>query len=78
MVAFLLSLSSILPPISYLTRLDYFVYASLALQFLAFAVALASTYLAAQDNHGLALRVDRVARFFFPGSFLMINLWFWT
>ena len=78
LVAFLLSLSSILPPISYLTRLDYYVYASLSLQFLAFAVALASTYLAAQDNHQVALKVDRVARFFVPGSFLVINLWFWT
>ena len=78
LIAFLLSLSSILPPISYLTRLDYYVYASLLLQFLAFAVALASTYLASQDRHSLALRVDRVARLFFPGAFLVINLVFWT
>ena len=78
LVAFLLSLGSILPPISYLTRLDHFVYASLALQFLAFAEALASTYLASKDNHPLALRLDGVSRFLFPAGFLAINLWFWT
>ena len=78
LVAFLLSLGSILPPISYLTRLDHFVYASLSLQFLAFAEALTSTHLAANDNHALALRLDGAARFLFPAGFLAINLWFWT
>ncbi|KPK09120.1 MAG: hypothetical protein AMS20_01015 [Gemmatimonas sp. SG8_28] len=78
LVAFLLSLSSVLPPISYLTRLDVFVYASLSLQFLAFVEALGSTYLAARDSHQLALRMDRTARVFFPSAFLVINLWFWT
>jgi len=77
LVAFLLSLGVILPPISYLTRLDYFVYASLSLQFLAFTEALASTYLAAKDNHRLALQLDRASRVFFPVAFLAINLWFW-
>jgi len=77
LVAFLLSLGVVLPPISYLTRLDYFVYASLSLQFLAFTEALASTYLAARDKHQLALRLDRASRVFFPTAFLAINLWFW-
>jgi len=77
LIAFLFSLGNILPPISYLTRMDYFVYASLALVFLAFIEALASGFLAAHGKHELAKRFDRISRWVFPLAFAVFNVWFW-
>ena len=77
LIAFLFSLGRILPPISYLTHIDYFVYASLSLVFLAFAEALTTCTLAAQDHMTLARRIDLCARGVFPAAFVTIQFLFW-
>ncbi len=72
LIAFLFSLRGILPPISYLTRMDFFVYASLALVFVAYLEALLTVGLAAADKSELALRIDRGARVVMPALFALI------
>jgi len=77
LVAFLFSLNAILPPLSYLTRMDVFLFASLALVFLAFAEAVATAVLSASDRERLASRFDRAARWIFPSLYLLIHLFTW-
>ena len=76
LIAFLFSLSSVLPPISYLTRMDFFVFSSLVLVFLAFGEAMLTCTLATQDRLSLARRIDVFARWIFPLSFVSVLVTF--
>ena len=72
LIAFLFSLRGILPPISYLTRMDFFVYASLALVFVAYLEALATIWLATNGREELARSADRVARVVVPACSVVV------
>ncbi len=72
------SLSQVLPRLSYLTRMDIFLYSSLALAFLAFGEAVLTGVLNARDRDALSLRIDRWARWIFPIVFATLNLVLWT
>jgi hypothetical protein len=76
-VAFLFSLQNFLPEISYLTRLDIFVYSSLVLVFLAFVEALVTCTLAAHGREATARRMDRWARSLFIGAYALAMIRFW-
>jgi len=78
LIAFLFSLGKILPPIAYLTKIDFYVYSSLALVFLAFTEAVFTIKLASNGNTVLAKRIDRFSRWLFPLIFLMILVLFAT
>jgi len=78
LVAFLFSLNNVLPPLSYLTRMDVFLFSSLALAFLAFGEAVMTAVLKARDREALALSVDRWARWLFPTVFAVLHLVLWT
>ena len=78
LVAFLFSLNNILPPLSYLTRMDLFLFFSLALAILAFGEAVVTAVLQARDREALALRIDRWARWLFPAAFGALHLALWT
>jgi hypothetical protein len=78
LVAFLFSLNNVLPPLSYLTRMDVFLFSSLALAFLAFSEAVMTAVLKARDREALALRIDRWARWVFPIMFAALHLVLWT
>ncbi len=77
LIAFLFSLQNILPKVSYLTRMDVFVYTSLTFVFLAFVEALITGGLAARGRDTTAHRLDLICRYVFPFGFLGITLWFW-
>ncbi len=72
LVIFQLNLGTILPRVSYLTRVDYFVLGSLILVFLALAEAVTSGVIAARGKEALARRLDRWSRWVFPASFFML------
>jgi len=78
LIAFLFSLNSLLPPISYLTRMDFFLFGSLVLVFIAFAESIVTATLARDGRTELSLRLDRGARFLFPLAFLLIHGIVWT
>ena len=77
LVAFLFALNNVLPPLSYLTRMDVFLFASLALAFLAFAEAVTTAVLKAGGREALALRLDRWARWLFPAAFAALHAALW-
>lgn len=78
LIAFMFSLNAILPRLSYLTRMDVFLFASLALVFLAFAEAVATAVLNAGNRQSLSRRLDGWARWIFPVLFGVFNLVIWT
>ncbi len=78
LIAFLFSLGKILPPIAYLTKIDYYVYSSLALVFLAFTEAVFTIKLSTKGNTLMAKKIDRYSRWIFPLIFLMILVLFVT
>lgn len=75
-IAFLLSLRGVLPPISYLTKIDYFVYISLALVFFAYLEALVTCWLASHGRGTLAQRIDNICRVLVPLTFIVIAISF--
>ena len=75
-VAFLFSLGRILPPIAYLTKIDYFVYSSLAMVFLAFGEAVLTMHLGGTGKLEKAKRIDKLSRFAFPMVYLLIIITF--
>jgi hypothetical protein len=77
LVAFLFSLNNILPPLSYLTRMDIFLFFSLALAILAFGEAVLTAVLHTSEREALALRIDRWARWLFPAAFAALHVALW-
>ena len=76
-IAFLLSMRALLPPVPYLTRMDLFVYGSLLLVFAAFTEALTTCTLAAHGKVALGRRIDLWCRWVLPTTFAVIMGSFW-
>ena len=76
LIAFLFSLKALLPPVSYLTRMDMFIYGSLVLVFIALLEALTTCILAAHGKGGIARRFDWWCRGIFPAAFIALMTWF--
>ena len=72
LIAYRFAMSSVLPPIAYLTRLDVFMIGSSVLVFAALAAAVAVTYIAERHNEELADRVNGAARWLSPLLFLLV------
>jgi hypothetical protein len=72
LIAYRFAMSSILPPIAYLTRLDIFMIGSSILVFAALATAVSVTYFAEGGNENLASRVDRAARWLSPLGLVLV------
>ena len=77
LIAFLLRLENFLPPVSYLTQMDYFVFTSLVLVFLAYLEALTSTTFALNGKKDFALKLDLTARKAYPIVYFIVILYFW-
>jgi len=79
LVAYRFLLGQKLPPVSYLTRLDYFLLGSTILVFVALIqVALTST-MNGKDRADRAQAVNRSSRWMFPGAFAALLVWsFWV
>jgi hypothetical protein len=77
LIAFLYKLDNILPPVSYLTRMDHFIFTSLILVFIAYLEALISTTLALKGKKKLASNLDMVFRISYPVLFLIIIGIYW-
>ncbi len=79
LVVFQLNIGAVLPRVSYLTRMDYFVLGSSFLVFLALIEAVTSGTIAAQGKHVLAKKLDRWSRVVFPTSFILLLIFaFWA
>lgn len=77
LIAFLYKLDNILPPVSYLTHMDHFIFTALVLVFVAYIEALVSTTYALKGKNAFALRLDLIFRIAYPIIFLIIVFIFW-
>lgn len=75
LIAYRFSLGSLLPRVSYFTRMDSFVTGSTLLVFLVLLVAILTGRLAANGRHDLASKVDVICRIAFPASFVGVIVW---
>ena len=75
MIAYHVALGSRLPEISYLTRLDVFVFSATLLVFLTMIEVVITTSLARTDRTKTARRMDQVCRILFPGALVLIVLY---
>jgi len=72
LIAYRFAMSSVLPPIAYLTRLDIFMIGASILVFVGLAAAVAVTYIAEHHTTALAERVDHAARWLSPLGLLLV------
>ena len=75
MVAFQFQLVSVLPKLAYFTVIDRFIMGSTVLVFLALIEAVGASYMVAQKRTQIAVKMDAVSRWVFPGAFLVLSLW---
>jgi hypothetical protein len=73
LIAYRFAMSSILPPIAYLTRLDIFMIGASVLVFAGLATTVAVSYIANEHSEALANRVNRSARWLSPLLLLLLN-----
>ena len=66
LIAFQFAMASILPRLSYFTKLDEFITVSTGLVFGALVVSLTTSYLVSVDRTEIAVRLDRICRWAFP------------
>jgi hypothetical protein len=77
LIAFLYKLDNILPPVSYLTRMDHFIFTALVLVFIAYLEALISTTFALNGKLKIASRMDIIFRVLYPFLFLIVIIVYW-
>jgi hypothetical protein len=79
LIAYRFAISNVLPPVSYMTRLDIFITGSTMFVFLALAEAVLTGTLADNAHGHFAEKMDSVARVLFPsafGVFVLVTLLF--
>ena len=75
LIAYRFTLSGVLPPVSYFTRMDFFLTGGSFLVFLALVEAVTTSGLADRGREAAAARIDALARVAFPLSFGAIALY---
>ncbi|MEQ1892164.1 MAG: hypothetical protein ABL998_06450 [Planctomycetota bacterium] len=75
LIAYRFSLDQLVPPVSYLTRLDVFVLGSTVLVFLSLIEVTLTSRHAMHGRLEAALRLDRASRVLFPLLFVALALW---
>ncbi len=74
LIAFQFATTSMVPKLGYFTTLDEFTTGSTIIVFLALVQSLTTSYLVSQDREALALRIDHLSRYVFPGAFALLIL----
>lgn len=74
LIAFLFSLTYTVPKISYLTKMDFFLYGSLIFVFLALVESVFTGSMATKGEYELSKKTDRWSRYIFPLSYLIVLL----
>ena len=78
LVAYRFLLGQSLPPVSYLTRLDYFLLGATILVFVALVQVALTSATREGDRTERAIAVNRISRWAFPAAFALLIVWsFW-
>ena len=75
LIAYRFSLGMLVPRVSYLIRLDLFIFGATVLVFIAFLETVWTSRLTLRDKHSRALRFDRIGRIAGP-VLLLLLLWY--
>lgn len=75
LIAYRFSLGSVLPPVSYFTRMDAFLTSASVLVFLALVEAVATSSIADRGHSSIAAQIDKTARWSFPVLFSLASIW---
>ena len=73
LIAYRFAMSSVLPPIAYLTRLDIFIIGASVLVFAGLAASVAVSYIHEHHNEALADKVNRSARWMSPLLLVLVT-----
>ncbi len=73
LIAFHFAMQSILPPVTYMTTLGRFIFASTVLVFVALLQSVTTSYLVGHGKEEIAFRMDRICRWLFPGIFVVMS-----
>lgn len=73
LIAYRFSIGELVPKVSYLTRLDYFILGSTLMVFLTLLLVIITSNLAKSNQTQLALRIDRWSRIIFPSLLIVIT-----
>ena len=74
LIAYRFLLGQSLPPVSYLTRLDYFLLGCTFLVFAALVEVTATGSMASSDHGDRAVKMNRTSRWAFPGAFVTLTV----
>ena len=74
LIAYRFLLGQVLPPLSYLTRMDHFLLGSTIILLLVLVEVVVSTYLHGTDRPQRALALDRASRWVFPIAFAALSV----
>ena len=74
LIAYRFSIGELVPKVSYLTRLDYFILGSTLMVFLALLLVIITSNLAKSGQVQLAIRIDRWSRIIFPLMLIIITI----
>ena len=78
LIAYRFAVDTLLPRVSYMTRLDFFIFFSTFLMFLTLVEVVVTSGLMSQGKVTLAEKIDRWARVVFPSAFVMGSVFaFW-
>lgn len=74
LIAYRFSIGELVPKVSYLTRLDYFILGSTLMVFLTLLLVITTSNLAKSGQGELASRIDRWSRIIFPSMLTVVTL----
>ena len=74
LVAYLFATNSLLPPVSYITRMDRFIFLSMLTVFAGLVQTIASTILVQNEKTSLVRRIDRWSRIVYAVILLLVLL----
>jgi hypothetical protein len=72
LIAYRFMVGGSLPMVSYLTRMDYFIFGSMILVFITLVQAVVTSILVNSERTTLAKRIDRWCRCIFPIGFVLV------
>ena len=74
LIAYRFAIGELVPKVSYLTRLDYFIVGSTLIVFLVLLLVILTSNLAKSGQTQLAKRIDRWSRIIFPLMLIIITI----
>jgi len=75
LVAQRIVVTNVLPRLPYLTRMDFLTLGTMVMVFTAFIQVVGTSILNYKGHRHLALKIDHLSRYVFPGAFILLQAW---